>query len=355
MKILMLADGCAFHAVRYQTEMKNQGVEIILASLERGETVDILLKKKSVSNSLNYFFINRQIKELVRKIDPDIVNPHFASGYGFSTAVSRVWKKRSVVLHCLGSDILISPKKSIAHRRRVVYALTRANYVLADSNYLAENIRKLASVRNLEIIPWGVEKEILELFELKKTSGFRWHHPLRILVPRPHNRVYNNEFIVRTLAPRINRKEIQLTFPAWGEDIVDFEILVRDLCPGGGIDFYHMKPRTDYIRFLADHDIYLSASLSDSSPASLIEAMGCGMLPIVADIPGIRDWAISSNSILYDPHRPETLDETIDRLPHLELEPILITNHAKVAREAIWVNNIRATIEIMERVAVGRS
>ena len=46
MKVLMLADGRSVHTVRYQQMMKKLGVELILASLERGDTVDILLKKK---------------------------------------------------------------------------------------------------------------------------------------------------------------------------------------------------------------------------------------------------------------------------------------------------------------------
>jgi len=128
----MLADGRSIHTIRYQQAMKERGVDLILASLERGDTVEILLKKKSVSNSLNYFFVNREIKDIARKLTPDIINPHFASGYGFSVAVSKVWKRLPVILHCLGSDILISPQKSIAHKRRVMYALQRAGNIGYD-------------------------------------------------------------------------------------------------------------------------------------------------------------------------------------------------------------------------------
>jgi len=54
MKVLMLADGRAVHTVRFQEKLNRFGIDVILASLERGPTVDIQLKKKSVSRSLSY-------------------------------------------------------------------------------------------------------------------------------------------------------------------------------------------------------------------------------------------------------------------------------------------------------------
>ena len=37
-------------------------------------------------------------------------------------------------------------------------------------------------------------------------------------------------------------------------------------------------------------DVYLSASLSDSTSVSLLEAMAAGAVPVVSDIEGNRDW-----------------------------------------------------------------
>ena len=37
-------------------------------------------------------------------------------------------------------------------------------------------------------------------------------------------------------------------------------------------------------------DLYLSASHSDGSSVSLMEALGCGLPVLVSDIPGNREW-----------------------------------------------------------------
>ena len=349
MKILLLADGRSAHTMRYQSELIKFGLDVVLASLERGPTVDIRLKKKSISNSLNYFFVNHEIKSLVRKWNPDVVNPHFASGYGFSTAVSRVWKRKPVVLHCLGSDILISPKKSVAHRKKVVYALSKADCIFADSNYLAEEIGKLYSSARITVVPWGVEAEIAVLYSQRAERKWDGRRKLKIFVPRPLSPIYNNRFIIDSLKDLINDGAISLTFPDRGEDRYNFKKLVTANFPEGRIRFYEFQDRKSYIEFLKDFDVYLSASLSDSSPASLIEAMAAGLFPVVADIPGVREWVDDSNSLLFDPRQGESLLEAINRLRQgrMDFDRILQGNHERVMKSALFSRNIEKTIKSM--------
>ena len=41
---------------------------------------------------------------------------------------------------------------------------------------------------------------------------------------------------------------------------------------------------------LADSDIYISASASDGTSSSLLEAMACKVFPVVSDIPANHGW-----------------------------------------------------------------
>jgi glycosyltransferase involved in cell wall biosynthesis len=52
----------------------------------------------------------------------------------------------------------------------------------------------------------------------------------------------------------------------------------------GQVEYAHLP---DYYRAA---DLYLSASHSDGSSVSLLEAMGCGLPALVSDIPGNREW-----------------------------------------------------------------
>jgi glycosyltransferase involved in cell wall biosynthesis len=350
MKILLLADGRSVHTCRYQRGLSECGVEVVLASLENGDTVDIRLKRMSISNSLNYLLANREIKRLVKKIKPDIVNPHFASAYGFSTALSQVWRRIPVALHCLGSDILISPFRSMAHRRKVVYALSKARIIFADSNYLAECIRALYPVENINVIPWGVEPELVALFENKKRPALNSGGSLKILIPRPHSKVYNNEFILRSLSNMTFSQRLILFFPDRGKRKDAFQRLAASLCPDIQIEYYKFLPRSEYIKFLAGFDFFLSAALSDSSPASLLEAMGAGLFPIVGDIPGVREWVDNNNCLLFNPSDPESLRDAFARIPQdtEKFESILRANHEKVKKEALFTHNMKETVRILE-------
>jgi glycosyltransferase involved in cell wall biosynthesis len=351
-EILMLADGRAVHTVRYQEQLRRFGVKVTLASLERGATVDIQLKKKSVSSSLSYAYANREIKELVRKLDPDIVNPHFASAYGFSVALSKVWKRKPVVMHCLGSDILVSPRKSIAHRRKVMYALSKASLIFADSTYVKDRVQALHSDSNCQIIPWGVESEILEIFKNRKVIDFTSKRPLFIFCPRPHNKIYNNLFILESLRELIKEEQIKLTFASGGDDFIKFKEIIRSEFSDNEIAFYDFKPRDEYIQFISNFDIYLSASLSDSSPASLIEAMAAGMFPVVADIPGLSDWIDQNNAVLFNPGSKQDLRNKLAKLLNEppDIGSILEANHKKVIEKGMFENNIRETVREMEKL-----
>jgi glycosyltransferase involved in cell wall biosynthesis len=352
MKVLFLADGRSVHSVRYQKEMKKAGVEIILASLERGDTVDIGLPTPTGINSLDYILAGKKINRLIRELTPDIINPHFASGYGFATALSGVWKKKPVLLNCLGSDILLSPSKSMMHKKRVVYALSHARHIIVDSRYLGDKVREIYSTHNISIIPWGVEDSFLEVFDRKVQSGFKFNFPLKVLIPRPHNRIYNNRFIIESLRDFINEGKVTLTFPGWGEDYEAFRREAKELCARGMINYYEFMGRAEYADFISGFDIYLSAALSDSSPASLIEAMAAGLFPAVADIPGVRDWVNHDNCVFFNPYDIQSLKRAFEILPggQLPLQDILKRNHDSVRAKGLFSQNIKETINIMEQL-----
>jgi glycosyltransferase involved in cell wall biosynthesis len=52
---------------------------------------------------------------------------------------------------------------------------------------------------------------------------------------------------------------------------------------------------------LAAHTDYVSVSRSDSTSQSLLEGMAAGLLPVVSDIPGNREWVMHRESGLLVP------------------------------------------------------
>ena len=56
------------------------------------------------------------------------------------------------------------------------------------------------------------------------------------------------------------------------------------------IEFKGELSRKELIDCYLGSDLYISTSLSDSTSVSLLEAMALGLIPVVTDILGNREW-----------------------------------------------------------------
>jgi glycosyltransferase involved in cell wall biosynthesis len=347
-RILVLGDSRSFHIERYITQLKALDCQVMLASLEDGSTHHFHLKRWGPLPALHYSLSVAQIRGIVERFRPDIVNPHFASGYGASTTMAIRRDSVPIVLHLWGSDILIVPNKSPLHRRKTRLALRAAAHIFADSKYLMDEAAKLSPLREGTVFPWGIERDLLKYHRQDYTLG----KPLRILVPRMHEPVYNNMFLVRALADLVRKERIQLTFPRFGSLTGNFEqesaVLVGDR-----LQLYDVLRREDFIKLMAQHDICLSAARSDSSPVSVIEAMALGVIPIAADIPGVREWLTDQSGYLYPEDDSDALRAIIESLLDSQDDHTTMrkTNLEKVKSEAIFEQNISRQLAIMEDLA----
>ncbi|MFH1373415.1 MAG: glycosyltransferase family 4 protein [bacterium] len=351
-KVLLLAKSSSFHTERFAAELRRQGCHVLVASIEPGDILHFHLKGRGPHRIFHYPLSAIQIRRLIDRFRPDVINPHYAAGYGFAAAIATIGKQTPIVLNLWGGDILLAPKKSFLHKMKPVLALKAADCVIGDSHYLVEAARELSQLASSAVIPWGIEGRYLSLHR----QSYRFQNPLRIIVPRRHERLYNNTFLIRALAPLVLERRVEITFPGYGQLIDDFRSEATRLA-GDGIRYYEKLPRSEFLPFMAEHDVYLSAATTDSSPASLIEAMGLGLLPVVADIPGVREWLTPGSGYAYRENDTEALRTLITTLlqtrnPH---EQIRRENLARVKREAVFENNIACEFGIMQRLARGES
>lgn len=348
--ILVLADSRSFHTERYVRALRVQGCKVFLASLESGSMHHYTLKRRGFLKQLHYIMAATEVRTLIRRLAPDVVNPHFASGYGYTATLAG--SNVPIVTNLWGSDILLVPEKSTFHRRKTMHALSHADCVVGDSQYLLDQARAMAPLRQEKIIPWGIERRLLRY----RRPDLRLHRPLRIIVPRPHEKVYNNLFLVQALAPLINLGLVEIVFPEAGSLSGHFRLHARSLI-GDRLRIYKRLPRSKFMAFMAQHDIYLSGALSDSSPASLIEAMGLGLLPVVADIPGVREWVAPTNGYLFEQFNAGALYSLVAGLadgddPKVEWRR---ANAERVEEQAIFENNIATMIDVMEAVVARKA
>jgi glycosyltransferase involved in cell wall biosynthesis len=348
-KILLLAKSGSYHTERFVAELRRQGCRVLVASLERGNLHHFHLKNRGPHRLFYYFLAPLEVRRLIERFRPDVINPHYAAGYGFSAALANLGKRVPIVLNLWGGDILLAPRKSFIHKRKPVLALKAADCVIGDSEYLIEAARRLTPLASSRVIPWGIESRYLALHKSSYTFG----NPLKVIVPRTQEKLYNNELIVQALATFVQDGAVSITFTNFGSRANRFRQYALGMCGGKGVHFYNRMPRERFLAFMAEHDIYLSASATDSSPASLIEAMALGLVPMAADIPGVREWLTPESGFLFRQHDAESLRGMISRLlserdPHTQMRR---NNLERVKREALFEKNVAEEIAIMKDLA----
>jgi len=343
LKVLIAADARSFHTERFAAELRAQGCEVRVASLESGPMDHIALERKAPISTLAYAMAAGPLQRLIDSFEPDIVNPHYAAGYGF--LVSRLAPQTApVLLHVWGSDILRVPQRSALGRAKVLRGLNAADIVVADSNYLAGAVTALGTSTPVQSIPWGIERTYLA----NHRADYEVAAPLRIIVPRLHEPVYNNLFIVETLQHEISDGTLRLTFPAFGSEYEDFRKEAAALV-GDRIEYYERLPRERFIELMASHDVYLSAALSDSSPVTLIEAMALGLVPVVGDISGVDEWLTEDAGYRFALDSPEALRKAIAGLIGSGDDHAVMRqrNLERVKLRGVFEDNMRRQIDLM--------
>ena len=348
LRILMLADSRAFHTERLVWQMRLRGCRVLPASLERGKLHHFHLRGHGRVQQMSYLLARRQVSQLIERFRPDVINAHFAAGYGHLAAIANRRHRVPLVTTLWGSDILLLPQRGLWYRRKTRVALEAANYVLADSQYLLDEAARLADIPHSRVIPFGVERSWLDRYKEDRPL----HRPLRIIVPRQHAKVYNNVMVFDSLRKMIGQGRVELTFPDFGPLAGGFRVYVKELLERG-VSLYPRLPREEYIPFMAGHDVYLSASRSDSSPASLLEAMAVGLVAVAADIPGIREWLTPQTGFVFRQDDRNDLRQVVELLLQA---PDSLTEQRRRARErvlaaAVFEENVADMIKVMKSLS----
>lgn len=347
MRICFLADGKSFHTQRWVNYFAQRGHRCHLISLEQGietEASHHILKSCSPIYALNFILTVPQVKKILKNLSPEILNAHFASAYGFTGALSGF---RPLVVSCWGSDILISPRKSFARKLRVKYVLKNADLLTCDGQDLSNAIQKLGAEKERIIVsPMGVDQEMLKKSKDRESSK----EEFVILSARKLDPVYDLKTLLLAASEvkKIYRGKVKFLITGEGSQKERLVRLSRKLRMDHSVEFTGFLPRKNFLEVLGKADLYVSTSLSDSTSVALLEAMALGLIPIVTDIPGNREWIKQGeNGFLFSPKDSRTLSEKIvfcirnfDKLDIARNK-----NLSLIKNRALWEDNMRKVEE----------
>lgn len=282
MRIATLSNAAVVHTRRWVEHLRARGHEVRVWSLERGpEALGAgRLPEAPLPGFLRYPLAVPALARALRAFSPSIVDAHFVPNYGLMGALAGF---RPLSVAAWGSDLLVSGGRDVLQRARARFVLRRADLVIADADNLARAALALgARPATVRTVPWGVDRERFAPAAARERG--------LLLSTRMHEAVYDIPVILRAAAGVLARHpHAFLAIAGDGSRLAEHERLAAASLPAGRYRFLGRLAPADLAAWLGRADVYLSASLSDSTSLSLLEAMSAGALPVVSDIEGNRE------------------------------------------------------------------
>jgi len=283
MRIATLSNASVVHTQRWVRTFRARGHEVALWSLEPDpEGLGAhRLSPPALPGFARYPLAVPALRRALAAFAPDLVDAHYVPNYGLMGALAGF---RPLVVTAWGSDLLVSGPRDPLQRARTRFVLRRAAAVLADSRNLADAACRLGADPGIvHAIPWGID---LARFPV---PGPR--EPGLLVTTRMHEPVYDLPTVLRGVAPVMARRPgTRLVVAGDGSLRPAIERLAAGLLPAGRFTFTGRLDAATLAGWLGRAEVYLSASRSDSTSVSLLEAMAAGAAPVVTDIAGNREW-----------------------------------------------------------------
>lgn len=297
MKILFIAPANSIHTVRWVNSLAECGEEIFLLSLkshkESVNQISGLVKCNylSICGNVGYYLNAAEVKKIYNDIKPDVVNVHYASGYG---TLARVAKIPNILLSVWGSDVYDFPYESLLKMQIIRRNISWAFQLASTSNVMAAQVEKIMKKKiDIQVTPFGVD---CKKFSPGNTEG---RETFNFCVIKMLTHKYGIDTIMEAFSifyktlMKSNKieKKIYLNIFGQGNDLNALMALRDKLDMQNNIKFGGYIKHDMVPEVLRETDVFCCGSRynSESFGVSAVEAMACGVPVIVTDVDGFRE------------------------------------------------------------------
>ena len=322
MKIALLSAASSIHTVRWANGLSAAGHEVFVISQHRvidpfNSAVEVHLFP--FRGALGYFTMVPAVRRLLRVIQPDLVNPHYASGYA---TTARLVGYRPWVLSVWGSDIYDFPYKSPLHKWLVNKNLREADQVASTSYCMAEKARSLVpELTSIAITPFGVDLTIFAGIQPEKPDK---KVKLVIGTVKTMKPKYGIDTLIEAYALLVQRfqsksglkaLELELRLVGGGEQTAELQALAEHLGVADSVDFVGQVPHARVPQELSKLDIYVALSRIESFGVAVIEAGAAGRPVVVSDSGGLPEVTVEGETGFVVPREnPKAAADALEKL-----------------------------------------
>ena len=361
MKIIFLGEAGSIHTIRWVNSLSEKGIEVILVSL-KGEVDTVGKINDNVKviylpfgTKLGYYLNIFAFKKIISKEKPDLINAHYASGYGTLGRLSGFNKK---LLNVWGSDVYDFPNESKIKKRIIEKNLKNYTAIASTSYCMAEETKKYLENKSKEIFitPFGVDTEKFKNLNIEKKEN-----EITIGIVKTLTEKYGIEYLIKAIKELENilgienYKKIKLLIYGKGELKNKLEDLTKELQIEDKVIFKGYISNEDVPNALNDMDIFVVPSIlnSESFGVVAVEAMACEVPVIVSDVDGLKEVVVNNETGFVVPKRSSK--EIANKIKILIENNDVVKKFKKNARERVlklydWNKNVENMIKIYKEL-----
>ncbi len=361
MRLAFLSIGRHIHTERWIRWFAERGDDCHLLTVQPGNIPGVTvhdIRSGFGPKPLRYLWSLLAVKRLLGRIEPDLLNTHFLTGYGYWGHYSGMHPN---ILTVWGDDVYVTPFESGLKHRLACSALRSCDALTGDSTDILKIAAGLGAdpERSFRVL-WGVDFDVF-----RKRDASDWRHGLGIgdddivyFSPRSYTQPYYNIDVIIAAAARLKDRvpRARFVFSGYEGSPAPFEAKVRD---AGLSDVTHVLGRIPHDEFalaLAGCDVFLSVPSVDATAVSLLEAMASSAAIIISDLPSSVEWIRHDYSGLVVAPRNE--DQLLAAMLHYADDAESRREHGcraaeDVRRVAGFEQNMQLVSEIFDR-ALGR-
>ena len=359
MKIIFLGEAGSIHTIRWVNSLSEKGIEVILVSLKGNfDNVEKISKKVKViylpfGTKLGYYLNVFALKKIISKEKPDLINAHYASGYGTLGRLSGFNKK---LLNVWGSDVYDFPNESKLKKRIIEKNLKNYTAIASTSYCMAEETKKYLKNKSKKIIitPFGVDTEKFKNLNIEKNKN-----ELVIGIVKTLTENYGIEYLIRAIKELENildienYKKIRLLIYGKGELKNKLEDLTKELQIEDKVIFKGYISNEDVPKALNEMDIFVVPSINESFGVAAVEAMACEIPVIASSVGGLKEVIVDKETGYLVPKKD--YKEIAKYLKKLILDKNLRTSLGENGRKRVlenydWNSNVDYMIKIYREI-----
>lgn len=276
-KRLLVVGSNTIHTYTFIDLVKSYFDEVCLLTNIKEKQVDF--EVYALDFRLSSFQTVTKIRKITERFAPTHIHIHQANSYAFLTVLALRKHSAKKILNAWGSDILINPKKNFILKQIVKFSLKNVDIVVADSDAVLEEAKRLIPDLKTENINFGIDFLACNGEKENMIYSNRLHKPL-----------YRIEKIILSFNTFVKKNaDWKLVIAGRGEETPKLKSLVESLGLEERVSFVGFVEKETNFKYYCQSKIYVSIPESDSVSLSLIEAIVSGAVVFVSDLKANRE------------------------------------------------------------------